>query len=205
MTQASLPVPDLLGTMRLPREVHVGERVRARLPEAVRALGSTALFVVDPFLLGSRVLEEIVYHVRTILNAEACVLMLKEGNHLVLKAIKGLDPSQHQTRIAVGEGPSGIAVQTGQTLTVQYTGWLWDGTKFDSSWSTGSPATFKLDTGSVIAGWVEGLTGQTIGSQVLLVIPPAEGYGDKAQGSIPANSTLVFVIDILATQHVAAG
>jgi GAF domain-containing protein len=63
-----------------------------------------------------RVLEEIVYHVRTILNAEACVLMLKEGNHLVLKAIKGLEPGQHQDRIAVGEGPSGIAVQTGQTL-----------------------------------------------------------------------------------------
>ena len=64
----------------------------------------------------SRVLEEIVYHVRTILNAEACVLMLKEGNHLVLKAIKGLEIGQHQDRIAVGEGPSGIAVQTGQTL-----------------------------------------------------------------------------------------
>ena len=63
-----------------------------------------------------RVLEEIVYHVRTILNAEACVLMLKEGNHLHLKAIKGLEFSQHQDRIAVGEGPAGIAVQTGQTL-----------------------------------------------------------------------------------------
>ena len=63
-----------------------------------------------------RVLEEIVYHVRTILNAEACVLMLKEGNHLIVKAIKGLELHQHQNRIAVGEGPSGIAVQTGQTL-----------------------------------------------------------------------------------------
>ena len=63
-----------------------------------------------------RVLEEIVYHVRTILNAEACVLMLKEGNELILKAVKGLEPGQHQDRITVGEGPSGIAVQTGQTL-----------------------------------------------------------------------------------------
>jgi len=64
----------------------------------------------------TRVLEEIVYHVRTILNAQACVLMLKEGNHLKLKAIKGLDPSQHKDTIAVGEGPAGIAVKTGQTL-----------------------------------------------------------------------------------------
>lgn len=64
----------------------------------------------------SRVLEEIVYHVRTILNAEACVLMLKEGNHLKLKAIKGLEPDQHKDIIAVGEGPAGVAVKTGQTL-----------------------------------------------------------------------------------------
>lgn len=64
----------------------------------------------------TRVLEEIVYHVRTILNAEACVLMLKEHNHLVLKAIKGLEPEQHESSIPVGEGPAGIAARTGQTL-----------------------------------------------------------------------------------------
>lgn len=64
----------------------------------------------------TRVLEEIVYHVRTILNAEACVLMLKEGNTLKVKAIKGLEPHQHKSSIAVGEGPAGVAVKTGQTL-----------------------------------------------------------------------------------------
>ena len=64
----------------------------------------------------TRVLEEIVYHVRTILNAEACVLMLKEGNHLKVKAIKGLEPEQHKESISVGEGPAGGAVKTGQTL-----------------------------------------------------------------------------------------
>ena len=64
----------------------------------------------------TRVLEEIVYHVRTILNAEACVLMLKEGNHLKVKAIKGLEPEQHKESISVGEGPAGVAVKTGQTL-----------------------------------------------------------------------------------------
>ena len=50
----------------------------------------------------------------------------------------------------------------------------------------------------VIPGWTQGLAGQTVGSQVLLVIPPDLGYGDQASGSIPANSTLVFVVDILA-------
>lgn len=64
----------------------------------------------------SKVLEEIVYHVRAILGAKACVLMLKEGSYLVLKAIKGLEPHQHEQRIAIGEGPAGIAAKTGQTL-----------------------------------------------------------------------------------------
>ncbi|PST48573.1 peptidylprolyl isomerase [Bifidobacterium callitrichos] len=83
---------------------------------------------------------------------------------------------------------------------VKYTGWLTDGTQFDSSWDKNT--TFDADlseSGQIITGWKEGLKGQTVGSQVLLIIPPDKGYGDKASGSIPANSTLVFVIDILAS------
>ncbi|WP_456844344.1 FKBP-type peptidyl-prolyl cis-trans isomerase [Cellulomonas sp. P5_C6] len=91
---------------------------------------------------------------------------------------------------------AGAPVTADQTLTVHYTGWLWDGTQFDSSWDRGEPATFALS--GVIPGWTQGLTGQTVGSQVLLIIPPDLGYGATASGSIPANSTLVFVVDILA-------
>lgn len=92
---------------------------------------------------------------------------------------------------------TGAEVTEDQTLTVNYTGWLWDGTQFDSSWDSGEPATFAL-TG-VIPGWTQGLAGQTVGSQVLLVIPPELGYGEKGSGeTIPPNSTLVFVVDILA-------
>ncbi len=91
---------------------------------------------------------------------------------------------------------TGDVVTADQTLTVNYTGWLWDGTQFDSSWDSGKPASFALN--GVIPGWTQGLAGQTVGSQVLLVIPPELGYKDQAQGSIPANSTLVFVVDILA-------
>lgn len=91
---------------------------------------------------------------------------------------------------------AGAPVEAGQTLTVQYSGWLWDGTPFDSSWERGSATTFPLS--NVIQGWQQGLVGQTVGSQVLLVVPPALGYGDKESGSIPANSTLIFVVDILA-------
>ncbi len=93
----------------------------------------------------------------------------------------------------------GATVAAGQTITAHYTGWLWDGTEFDSSWGVGTPATFTLAADSpIIAGWVQGLLGKSVGSQVLLVIPPSLGYGDTDQGTIPAGSTLVFVVDILA-------
>ena len=93
-----------------------------------------------------------------------------------------------------GTGP---AVESGQTVTFQYTGVLWDGTPFDSSWENGAPFTTTIGTGAVIKGWDEGLVGQTIGSQVLLVVPPDLGYGDTDKGVIPPGSTLVFVVDIL--------
>lgn len=93
----------------------------------------------------------------------------------------------------------GAVVESGQTITVHYTGVLWDtGAVFDSSWEGGSSASFSIGTGGVIAGWDKGLVGRTIGSQVLLVIPPADGYGEAGQGeTIPPNATLVFVVDIL--------
>jgi len=90
-------------------------------------------------------------------------------------------------------------VETGQTITVHYTGVLWDtGEVFDSSWESGSAASFPIGTGGVIAGWDKGLVGRTVGSQLLLVIPPADGYADAGSGStIPPGATLVFVVDIL--------
>ncbi len=93
----------------------------------------------------------------------------------------------------------GAVVESGQTITVQYSGWLWDGTAFDSSWSRGAATSFGIGTGQVITGWDEGLVGQKIGSQVLLVVPPDKGYGDEGSGeTIPGGSTLIFVVDILA-------
>ncbi|MDR1712514.1 MAG: FKBP-type peptidyl-prolyl cis-trans isomerase [Propionibacteriaceae bacterium] len=90
----------------------------------------------------------------------------------------------------------GAEVAADQTITIQYAGWLWDGTAFDSSWSKSAPSTFSL-TG-LIKGWQQGLVGQKVGSQVELVIPPELGYGESGNGSIPGGATLVFVVDILA-------
>ena len=99
--------------------------------------------------------------------------------------------------LIVGDGP---VVQAGQTVDVQYTGAIWDtGKVFDSSWKSGQSVQFGIGTGQVIAGWDEGLVGQTVGSQVLLVIPPDKGYGSSGQPSagIKGTDTLVFVVDIL--------
>ena len=91
----------------------------------------------------------------------------------------------------------GAKVGEHQSVSANYTGWLAsDGKQFDSSWDRGQASDFSLD--QVIKGWQQGLAGQTVGSQVLLVIPPDLGYGSQKQQSIPANSTLIFVVDILA-------
>ncbi|RMA47229.1 peptidylprolyl isomerase [Bifidobacterium sp. wkB338] len=91
----------------------------------------------------------------------------------------------------------GAKVGQHQSVSANYTGWLAsNGKQFDSSWDRGQPSDFSLD--QVVKGWQQGLAGQTVGSQVLLVIPPDLGYGSQKQQSIPANSTLIFVVDILA-------
>ncbi|WP_170223719.1 FKBP-type peptidyl-prolyl cis-trans isomerase [Nonomuraea turkmeniaca] len=92
---------------------------------------------------------------------------------------------------------TGAKVQPTQTLTVHYTGKIWGTDKqFDSSWERGQPAEFPL--AQVIQGWQQGLAGVPVGSRVVMSIPPALGYGDQAQQNIPAKSTLVFVVDVLA-------
>ena len=98
-----------------------------------------------------------------------------------------------------GTGP---AVHAGQTVVVQYTGVIWrTGKVFDSSWSRGQPFGFTIDTSpaQVIPGWNTGLTGKTVGSRVMLVIPPKDGYGSQgsSQAGIKGTDTLVFVVDVL--------
>jgi peptidylprolyl isomerase len=96
---------------------------------------------------------------------------------------------------------TGAVVKKGQSLIVQYTGVNWRTKKtFDASWLHGSPFQTAIGVGQVITGWDKGLVGQTVGSRVLLVIPPADGYKAAGQPSagIKGTDTLVFVVDILA-------
>jgi FKBP-type peptidyl-prolyl cis-trans isomerase len=107
-------------------------------------------------------------------------------------------PSDFQRELLI-EG-QGETVNIGDTVVVHYSGWTWQGNQFDSSWDTLAPASFQVSSDSLIEGFVQALDGVKIGSQVVAVIPPALGYGDNAQGSIPAGSTLIFVIDVLGKE-----
>ena len=97
----------------------------------------------------------------------------------------------------ITEGDGDVAT-AGQMVTVHYTGWLTDGSKFDSSKDRNDPFRFKLGAGNVIRGWDEGVAGMKIGGTRKLTIPAHLGYGAQgAGGVIPPNATLVFEVELL--------
>ena len=97
--------------------------------------------------------------------------------------------------ISVGTGATAVS---GKAVSVHYTGWLANGTKFDSSLDRGQPFVFTLGEGQVIKGWDEGIAGMKVGGKRQLRIPPALAYGDSgANGMIPPNATLIFDVQLL--------
>jgi len=108
-----------------------------------------------------------------------------------------------QTDLRAGTGDTATA---GKRVTVNYTGWLYDasktdqkGTQFDTSTGRGA-FTFTLGAREVIAGWDQGVAGMRVGGLRRLVIPPSLGYGAQTNGPIPANSTLVFDVELVSVQ-----
>jgi FKBP-type peptidyl-prolyl cis-trans isomerase FkpA len=116
-------------------------------------------------------------------------------------ANQGLSMTDH----VIGTGETAVA---GKTVSVHYTGWLFDaaapdnkGKKFDSSRDRGQPFSFPLGAGHVIQGWDQGVAGMKIGGQRTLIIPPELGYGARgAGGVIPPNATLVFDVELLGVE-----
>ena len=91
----------------------------------------------------------------------------------------------------------GAVAESGKRVSVHYTGWLTDNTKFDSSVDRGQPFDFVLGQGQVIRGWDEGVKGMRVHGKRRLTIPSDLGYGPRGQGPIPANATLIFEVELL--------
>ena len=122
------------------------------------------------------------------------------GTAPAIKVPSGKPPTHLTTKVLIkGTGPT---VAPGNTVVVQYVGAIWrNGYQFDSSWKRSQPFGFTIGASpsQVIKGWDQGLVGQTVGSRVMLVVPPADGYGKTGspQAHIKGTDTLVFVVDIL--------
>jgi len=95
---------------------------------------------------------------------------------------------------------TGAAVAKGSQVTVNYRGWLTNGTEFDESYSRGKPFTFTEGGQGVIQGWQEGIFGMKVGGKRRILVPPALGYGASAPPPIPANALLVFDVELLNVQ-----
>ena len=139
----------------------------------------------------------------TVLSANGCSKSVEtnQENSMNVSGVTELI----KTDVVVGEGEEATA---GKTVSVHYTGWLYDeaapdhkGKKFDSSRDRGEAFDFPLGAGHVIKGWDQGVVGMKVGGQRTLVIPPDLAYGSRGAGRvIPANATLVFDVELLGVR-----
>ncbi|MFJ6654024.1 FKBP-type peptidyl-prolyl cis-trans isomerase [Microbacterium sp. NPDC091313] len=174
----------------------VGTRVAAVLPSQDET-SAPVVYVVD--LLGKTPLTATGAD-QTPVEGLPTVTLDSDGSPTITIPDAAAPTEVQLETLKLGTGPE---VQSGDTVLVQYRGVKWsDGTEFDSSWSRGMPASFA--TTGVVDGFRQALENHTVGSQVLVVVPPSAGYGNS-EGSELKDETLVFVVDILATQHAASG
>ena len=97
--------------------------------------------------------------------------------------------------VTIGTGATAVS---GDTVTVHYILSLTNGTVVESSYASNSPITFRLGSGQVIAGFDQGIVGMKVGGKRKLTIPPSLGYGNRPQGTIPGNSTLIFDVELVS-------
>ena len=114
---------------------------------------------------------------------------------------KGDAPTTLKTVTLIKGWGDKISLGHGQQVMLHYVGWIWGSSvSFESSWDNNAPLDFPYEKKQLVDGMLQAIDGATVGSQILMVIPPKLGYGNEARGNIPANSTLVFVVDILGVQ-----
>jgi len=128
------------------------------------------------------------------MNKYQRIFLILISSFLLILPIQSSDKDLIVSDIRVGKGKEAYS---GSNVTVHYVGRLKNGTKFDSSRDRKKPFEFNLGAREVIRGWDKGIVGMKEGGLRKLTIPPDLGYGDRATGSIPANSTLIFEVELL--------
>lgn len=164
--------------------LHVGDQARLILPPAL-AYGETGAGGVIP--------------PNATLTFEVEIMSVREGAPAAPSTVNEADYTTTDSGLkyydfVVGDGATPAV---GQIVVVHYSGWLEDGTLFDSSLNRGQPFQFPLGQGAVIPGWDEGLATMQVGGKRQLVLPPELGYGENSVGQIPPNSTLIFEVELL--------
>ena len=127
---------------------------------------------------------------------------MSDASKAIPRILEGLDPSLEVTSLPSGlqyveiRAGKGTTPRSGQTCSVHYTGWLLDGTKFDSSLDRGQVFEFPLGQGRVIRGWDEAVALMNVGDKWRISLPPELAYGDRGVGPIPPASTLIFDVEL---------
>ena len=201
-TYSSEPRPYLLNAESLGAEIHEalsGKRVGSRIlhlvpPDAASGVATVAVFDILPTRASGEAVEP---------RAGLPTVQLAEDGEPSVQVPADTEPPAGLVTQPLLRG-TGPQVAAGQVITVQYVGVRWsDGEEFDSTWAPGKmPASFPIGVGSVMEGWDEGLVEQTVGSQVLLVVPPELAWYGLENDL--AEETLVFVVDILAASGAPA-
>jgi len=143
---------------------------------------------------------------RRLLLLASASLLLAACNSSTPAATPTTNPTANATEVTMADGlqytdeqvGTGTEATAGKTAVVHYTGWLMDGTKFDSSLDRNQPFSFPIGGGQVIKGWDEGVVGMKVGGKRMLIIPPQLGYGARGAGGVnPPNATLKFEVQLL--------
>lgn len=176
--------------------VREGSRVALLVPSEVAGTSSTGLPAAQIWVFDIKkvFLPRAVGAVKPAENGMPTVVRDVNGKPAVTIP-KGEQPTAFRKSVVI-EG-SGDVVKKNQSVIVHYTGYLWDGTVFDSSWDSGQPTTFVVSESNLIPGFVKALEGAKAGSQVIAIIPADQAYGATGNGSVPPNATLVFIVDVL--------
>jgi len=166
--------------------------------QGLMRLGSRMLFLVPPDqAFGARELPNLPPGSPSLWHVEVVSVLDAAKPEFTLPADSELTSTPSGLKYKVLREGTGKLPKASSTVLAHYAGWLTTGAQFDSSWDRGAPISFPLS--GVVRGWTEGLQLVKEGGRILLVIPPDLGYGARATGSIPANSTLVFIVDLVTS------